>query len=61
MRYDPELNALLINSSINANAMGIWYNTFWEWVVWSVMVWWSWNVLSMRGQEVLDDYWDYTW
>ncbi len=61
MRYDPELNALLINSSINANAMGIWYNTFWEWVVWSVMVWWSWNVLNMRGQEILDDYWDYTW
>ena len=61
MKYDPELNALLLNSSINANAMGIWFNEFWEWVVWSVFVWWSWNKISMRGQEVLDEYWDYTW
>ena len=61
MKYDPELNALLLNSSINANAMGIWFNEFWEWVVWSVFVWWSWNKITMRGQEVLDEYWDYTW
>ena len=61
LKYDPELNALLINSSINANAMGIWYNAFWEWVVWSVFIWGSWNKVTMRGQEVLDEYWDYTW
>jgi hypothetical protein len=39
MHYDPELNALILNSSINANAMGIWFNEFWEWVVGSVFVW----------------------
>ena len=61
MKYDPDLNALLINSSINANAMGIWFNEFWEWVAWSVFVWWSWNKITMRGQEILDEYWDYTW
>ena len=61
LKYNSELNALLINSPINANGMGIWFNKFWEWVVGSVSIWWSWNVFNLRGQEVFDDYGDYTW
>jgi len=61
MKYSPELNALLINSPINANALGIWFNKFSEWVVWSVFVWWSWNRLELKSEWIYDDYWDWTW
>jgi hypothetical protein len=60
LRYDSWLNALVLNSSIDANALGIWYNDFWEWVVWSVFVWWSGNKLYMNTIGILDEYWDWT-
>ena len=58
LRYDSWLNALLINSSINANAMGIWYNDFGEWVAWSVFVWWSGNTLNKSLIGSYNEYWD---
>ena len=58
LKYDPSLNALLINSSINANALGIWYNNFGEWVYWSVFIGWSGNTIKQRREEHTNDYWD---
>ncbi len=75
LRYDAWLNALVINSSINANAMGIWYKDFlsvktnrerqyWysdfnEWIAWSVFVWWSGNKLDKTMIGSYNEYWDY--
>ena len=74
LRYDSWLNALVINSSINANAMGIWYKDFLsvktnreenrysdfnEWIAWSVFVWWSGNKLDKTMIGSYNEYWDY--